>query len=251
MVPPPRLGGIIRFAGLVIGFQHGGQCTERVHRRFDGGDARGTPLMPSIAADGDQRRIHDRRDTRTNVFAGRAQAHRGSRDRPFLQCGQFDQREQSLHERFVLQRPGHAGIAYRHAVGAQSFAEGAHGGVVMRDQRDVVPLAAIAQMLGFDLPHHVVEFFGRRTVQRGLHAAVVGQPVRFRQSSERPCARDLRHFPRPVRQRLVGLFDAGDGKADARGEQRAVVDRPHGVRFEAFQPRPHACFRRFEQVFRI
>ena len=129
--------------------------------------------MLCVAADRDQRRIHDQRYARTNIRAGRTKPHLRRRNRLLLQSGQFDQCEQALHEWLVLQRAGHARIAHRHAVGPQSFAERTHSVVVVRDHSHVVPVAGMLQMLGFDPPDHVIQLLDGGAVHGGSDAAVI------------------------------------------------------------------------------
>ena len=253
-----------------LAFHNRSERNQRVHRGFDGCETGRTPLMPLITTDRNQRRSHNQRHARTNIGSGGLQVHGRSRDRLVFQFGQLDQREQTLHERLILQRPGHAGIAHGNAVSAQPLAECAHGGIVVRDHGHVVPYTGTLQMLSFDLPHHVVELFGRGTVQGRFHTAVgrrdTSARIVGRQRFDGHRAWHIAHFAGTIGQRHVRRLRACDRQAHSRRDKRAIVAMHallvrHGLRgiafvrrlqtFDAFKPRSHARLRLVEQIFRI
>ena len=178
-----------------------------------------------------------------------------------------------MHERFILQRSCHARIAHGNAVGTQTLAKRAYGGIVVCNHSHVVPFAGTLQMLGFDLPHHVVELFGCGTVQSCFHAAISGRDASIRiagrQHFDRHRARYVPHFARTLRQGHVSRFHACDRQAYAGRDKRPIVVMRvlpvrrvlHGLRtivfacsiqvFDALQSRSHARLCLVEQIFRI
>ena len=128
-------------------------------------------------------------------------------------------------------------------------------------------------MLGFDLPHHVIELFGRGTVQGRFHTAVgrcdASIRIAGRQCFDRHRTRYVPHFARALRQGHVSRFRTCDRQAYAGRDKRAIVVMhvlpvrrvSHGVRaiffacgmqvFDALQTRSHARLRLVEQIFRI
>ena len=128
-------------------------------------------------------------------------------------------------------------------------------------------------MLGFDLPHHVIELFGRGTVQGRFHTAVgrhdTSIRIAGRQCFDRHRPRYVPHFAWSLRQRHVSRFRACDRQAYASRDKSAIVVMhalsvrrvSNGLRaiifacgiqvFDAFQSRSHARLRLVEQIFRI
>ena len=143
----------------------------------------------------------------------------------------------------------------------------------MRDHSHVVPFAGTLQMLGFDLPHHVIELFGRGTVQGRFHTAVGRRDASIRiagrQCFDRHRPRYVPHFAWALRQGHVSRFRACDRQAYAGRDKRAIVIMyvlpvrrvSNGLRaiifacgiqvFDALQSRSHARLRLVEQIFRI
>ncbi len=128
-------------------------------------------------------------------------------------------------------------------------------------------------MLGFDFPHHVIELFGRGTVQGRFHTAVGRRDASIRiagrQCFDRHRPRYVPHFAWALRQGHVSRFRACDRQAYAGRDKRAIVVMhvlpvrrvSNGLRaiifacgiqvFDALQSRSHARLRLVEQIFRI
>ena len=113
-------------------------------------------MIPS-AADADQRTSHHRGNPRAHIQCGLLQIHAQRGHRLVPEHRQFEQREQSLHESLVLQRTGDRRIPHRYTISAQSFAEQPHGGIVVGDDRHVVPPNMPVKMRPLDAPDHIIQ----------------------------------------------------------------------------------------------
>ena len=132
------------------------QRLQRPHGRFDRRKPCGTPLTGS-APGTHQRAVHQRGHSSPYICRAGSQRHLAFRHSLGTQSGKLHKREQSLHESLVLQRTGDRRIPHRHAISAQSFAEQPHGGIVVGDDRHVVPPNMPVEMRPLDAPDHIIQ----------------------------------------------------------------------------------------------
>ena len=74
----------------------------------------------------------------------------------------------------------------------QPFADRAHGGVVVRDDSHVVPVASFKDVGLLDAPYDVFRLFVGRAVQRGFQTAIARQRIGLGQCDNRQARRQLR-----------------------------------------------------------
>ena len=104
----------------------------------------------------------------------------------------------------------------------QPFADRAHGGVVVRDDSHVVPVASFKDVGLLDAPYDVFRLFVGRAVQRGFQTAIARQRIGLGQCDNRQARRQLRQFARPLRQRNRLVLRGSDGQGDTGCDQIAI-----------------------------